>query len=481
MAAGAIKKLADHELRKLNRSKVQADPPADIYECIARYSPSLDPPYHLDPYVQVLHRAIREGDVEAVVHAPPQHGKTIVGKHALIYAAIARPGLRHIYSTYNHFRALAIRNQVKRLAEEAGLDPHSRDAELELAGGTIIQFCGTGGSLTGFPCDGLHLCDDPIKDRAEANSKTKKDAKWDWWCDVAETRRHPGSSAVMMHTRWAQDDPAGRLIDNESWPYIRMPAVCDSPDDPLGRSMGDALWPQRRPADFFDKAQRNPITWASVYQGHPRPPGDSLFQGVHYYERRQLPTVGYSTAYGADLAYTAKTSADWSVLVCARVTPDGWVYITNVVRKQLGQSKFAGIIRPIVNGSPGPCLFFGATTERGAAQLMRETIPTFMFARAAADKFVRAQPTAEELWNPGKVLVPDPDEPGAPQWVHDFVLEVSTFTGLGDAHDDQVDALAALGTLVLRGVAYKHAQKVNKELRQRLRFKGRGNATSATR
>ena len=56
---------------------------------------------------------------------------------------------------------------------------------------------------------------------------------------------------------------------------------------------------------------------------------------------------------------------------------------------------------------------------------------------AKGDKFVRAQPVAA-AWNAGKVLVPR----NAP-WVDAFLSELASFTGLGDAHDDQVDALAS--------------------------------------
>ena len=395
---------------------------------------------------------------------------TEIAKHAFIYAGIERPGLRHIYSTYNHFRALSIRNQIMRLAHEAGLDPHSRDAELEFSGGTIIQFVGTGGSLTGFPCDGLHLCDDPIKDRAEASSKVKRQAKWDWWQDVAQTRRHVGSSAVMMHTRWHEDDPAGRLI-KDGWEYLRLPAICDDEaNDPLGRKLGEALWPAMRPLEFLEQFRRNIITWSSLYQGHPRPVGDTLFQGVYYYD--QLPVNGYANVYGSDLAYTAKTSADWSVLVCGRVFEDN-IYITNVIRKQLGQDKFMHVIRPVINSASGPCLWFGSTTERGVAQLMRESIPTFMFAQATADKYVRALPTAEQLWNKGRILLPSSEEGKAPLWVDPFVNEVVTFTGQGDEHDDQVDALAAMGAIVLKGLAFK-GQNINDQLKQRFKLGLRG-------
>ena len=51
-------------------------------------------------------------------------------------------------------------------------------------------------------------------------------------------------------------------------------------------------------------------------------------------------------------------------------------------------------------------------------------------------KFTRAQ-TAVAAWNDGRIRVPLQ----AP-WVAPFLREVQAFTGVGDEHDDQVDALA---------------------------------------
>ena len=59
---------------------------------------------------------------------------------------------------------------------------------------------------------------------------------------------------------------------------------------------------------------------------------------------------------------------------------------------------------------------------------------------------MRATPTAELLWNPGKVFVP-----ANADWTEEFLEEVTQFTGMGDLHDDNVDALAALGDIFIRG------------------------------
>jgi phage terminase large subunit-like protein len=69
-----------------------------------------------------------------------------------------------------------------------------------------------------------------------------------------------------------------------------------------------------------------------------------------------------------------------------------------------------------------------------------------------ADKFTRAQP-ASAAWNGGRIRVPqreyDPKSKlvpvgSHPAWIAQMLDELQRFTGVGDRHDDQVDALVHL-------------------------------------
>lgn len=459
-----IRKVANKRLNKLQKAKAAGRVVSSLADVYRICSPHLDPPDHLGPYVQALEACALGGDpVELTFHAPPQHGKSEAAKHALIFAAIVRPGLRHAYATYNSERATKVRNEVARLALEAGLDPHTADGYLYLAGGTEIRFVGRGTALTGSPVDGMIIVDDILKDRAEALSPTIRDTCWDWFVDVAQTRRHPGSSAIVMNTRWSLDDLIGRLTQRWQWSFCRLAAECDSDDDPLGRALGEALWPAKRPSEWLQQHKRSPLTWASMYQGRPRPQGDALFQEPTYYDVLP-PHRGYRTLYGTDLAYTGKTRADWSVLIRGRLYQDGNLYITDVVRDQVQADVFTARMAAKVEIEPGPVLWFGNTIERGMAPLVQQQVKQFYCLLAAQDKYVRALPTAEKLWNPGKILVPR-----GRTWTNEFVQEITEFTGQEDPHDDQVDALAALGHLAIHGGMSAGVGELNRDLRKAMR------------
>lgn len=435
---------AERRHRILNKPRTQGEA-LGVVATMKRLSPRLSDPTHLKPYTDQLDKAI-ETDTRLVFHAPPQHGKTECAKHAFISWAMRAPGKEHAYGTYNEDRAISVMKKVKQLAFEAGLDPHSRKGELTLSGGTQIRFVGIGGGLTGNPINGVLVIDDPMKDRKDAESNVRREDAWDWVKDVAETRlsaqtlAHAGASVICMATRWHADDPSGRFIKEKGYPYIRLAAVCDSPDDPLGREIGDVLWPEEKPLEHLQRFMVNVYTWASLFQGHPRPRGDSLFKEPKWY--KNLPHhQPYRMGYGCDLAYTEKTRSDWSVLLQGRLYGED-LYLTGLLRAQKQAPEFTQLMKATVERAPGSVRWLCSGTEKGVAQFVQKSIPSFGYRIVSADKYVRATPTADTFWNSGHLFVPE-----KVTWANAYVDEMCSFTGVKDPQDDQVDATAAIGNL----------------------------------
>jgi len=411
-------------------------------------SPQLEYPEHLAPYNAAWERAQVE-PVKLCFSAPVQHGKTVTTMHGLVMYAKARPGSSNAYSTYNFDRACTIQREVERIAYSVGLAPRGRLGHLDLNNGSRIRFAGCGsGQLTGYPISGMHVIDDPISDREQAESVTQRQTIWDWFLSVAQTRRHPGSSVVVMMSRWHADDLIGRCIRELGWPYLRIPAVCDSDDDPVGREIGAELWPSQRPLSFLEEFMADVFTWSSLYQGSPRPRGDSLFSvDPCWYD--DLPAGGYRIAYGADLAYTESTRADYSVLLHGVLVPERGVFLTGIDRKQVQAPEFTAIMKAATQRRRGPILWYCSGTEKGVAQMVKRQAPLFRWRIVTADKYARAIPCAEKWWLAGKWHLPSKLGKGdkLPRWVTDYVDEMMAFTGVGDLHDDQVDASAALSWL----------------------------------
>jgi len=417
---------------------------SDIYECMARLSPRLHRPGHFGKYIDYLHTAVGGGH-RVVFSAPPQHGKTECTLHGLVWLAITHGDRRHAYVTYNDTRAKSVAKKVKRLLVRAGVQVTGTLSQLSLPGGGQILFTSIDGGITGEPVDGLAIIDDYVKNRTEADSARRREVVSEAYHEAIETRVHPGASIVVMATRWHPQDLSGELID-AGWESLNLPAFAEQ-GDPNGREAGDALFPAMWPVESLRAKKKNVLdfTWQALYQGHPRPRGGKVFHGATYYTT--LPSR-YKEAFGLDLAYTAKTSADWSVLLHLlredRHDMEPLYYIVRVDRARCEAPEFADIIRRRTSQRPSARVLWRASgTEKGAAQFLVQSGIRISVKRPPGDKLVSAT-AAAAAWNDGRVLVPSLDSfPDAATWLEPFLDIVGDFSGSGKEHDDDVDALGS--------------------------------------
>lgn len=376
---------------------------------------------------------------------------------AFLYWARYFPGKRHAYVTYNQTRSQEVAKFFQRIAAEAGFTVGGTLSIVELGNGTTIKFTSIEGGLTGYTVDGVCLIDDPIKGPGEARSPTTRRDCQEFWTAVGRARRHEGTSFVIMATRWHVDDLTGYLVNRADWRYINLKAIAEAKgendidadgrviSDPLKRKSGESLW-RRKPPEFFREERADRYWWSAMYQGEPVPIGGNVFGADPPYYR-ELPKDGYRGVFGLDLAYTAKTHADWSI--CAEIWsaphPDPKIgtafYVVNVQRKQVAAPDFALVLRTMQSTRPWRMIWYAAGTEKGSADFLKKQGLPIVVKPPKGDKFVRAQPVAA-AWNAGKVFLPDPFEFDVP-WLQAFRDCVQNFTGVGDAQDDDVDALAA--------------------------------------
>ena len=303
-------------------------------------------------------------------------------------------------------------------------------------GGEII-WTSIGGPLTGKGVKRLFV-DDPVKGRAEADSPAYREAAYAWFNAVAYTRLEPGGSIIVMATRWHPDDLSGRLIQ-QGWPVVNLPALSDK---------GEALWPARFDAAALTdiRTQIGEYDFASLYQGQPRAKGGKVFaEPTGWYDK--LPDNGYRISLGADFAYSSKTYADYSVgiVLLARSEHDQQrgnitrYYVADVIRKQVEAPVFRTDLAKQREAWKGTVTAFIGGTEKGVVDFLKTAGIPLNPLPATLDKFARAQPVAA-AWNAGDVLLPKSAK-DAP-WLDAFISELTAFTGVGDRHDDQVDALA---------------------------------------
>lgn len=88
------------------------------------------------------------------------------------------------------------------------------------------------GTATGFGAS-LLIIDDLIKNAEEANNELTKEKHWSWFTDTMLSRLEEGGKIIIIMTRWASDDLAGRALNHfkESGARIRHISMKALQDD----------------------------------------------------------------------------------------------------------------------------------------------------------------------------------------------------------------------------------------------------------
>lgn len=426
---------------------------SSLLDFVPAATQQLSRPNHLAPLAAVFEDS-EHAPVFALASTPPQHGKSTLVAHALVWLMLRHPGESFGYITYQNGKAYQVSREAQWIAERLGLRPEGTLHKWRLPNGSTCVFTGIGGSLTGEPISRFLVVDDPHKDRAEAESPVIRQRIYDWYKGVALDRLHPTASVLVISTRWHVADLYGTLLEDDParWRRVNLPALVAD---------GTPLWSSARSVDWLLQKRRDvgEYEWWSKWMGEPRPRGSNVFRDVHYYD--SLPDQ-YRVGVGADMAYTAKTSSSYSsyvVLACDSRGELPVFYVLDVARVHEDPPAFRKRLAALKARYPGALiLWYTSSTERGLADLLRKdpdsnrSIPIIPVV-ATADKFVRAQPFAA-AWNDGRVLLPSAAylerEQKSADWIPEFVSEVCSFTGVGDASCDQVDAGAAAHDLLAK-------------------------------
>lgn len=87
------------------------------------------------------------------------------------------------------------------------------------------------GTATGFGAS-LMIIDDLIKNAMEANNADTKEGHWDWFTNTMLSRLEEGGKIIIIMTRWASDDLAGKALEHfknigMKVRHIKMKAIQD--------------------------------------------------------------------------------------------------------------------------------------------------------------------------------------------------------------------------------------------------------------
>lgn len=81
------------------------------------------------------------------------------------------------------------------------------------------------GTATGFGAD-IIIIDDLIKSAEEAHNETTKEKHWSWFTDTMLSRLEEGGKIIIIMTRWASDDLAGRALEHYLEQGVKVRHIC---------------------------------------------------------------------------------------------------------------------------------------------------------------------------------------------------------------------------------------------------------------
>lgn len=172
-----------------------------------------------------------ESDEEImIVNEPPRHGKSrTVGN--LVEWVLGKDQTQKVMTgSYNETLSTMFSKNVRNSIQEIKADPYKPvfsdvfpgvfikkgDGAMNLwsLGGGYNNYLATSptGTATGFGCT-LMIIDDLIKLAIEANNENVKNGHWEWFTNTMLSRLEEGGKIIIIMTRWASDDLAGKALE----------------------------------------------------------------------------------------------------------------------------------------------------------------------------------------------------------------------------------------------------------------------------
>lgn len=174
---------------------------------------------------------LESDDKVMIVNEPPRHGKSrTVGN--LVEWILGRDNTKKVMTgSYNETLSTTFSKNVRNSIQEQKADryklvfsdvfPGTRikrgDGAMNLWSleGGYNNYLATSptGTSTGFGAD-IMIIDDLIKTADEAHNETVKEKHWSWFTDTMLSRLEEGGKIIIIMTRWASDDLAGRALEH---------------------------------------------------------------------------------------------------------------------------------------------------------------------------------------------------------------------------------------------------------------------------
>ena len=185
-----------------------------------------------------------EGDDEVlVINEPPRHGKSRTAGLLVEWVLGKNKTEKIMTGSYNETLSTMFSKNVRNSIQEVKADPYKvvysdvfPDSKIKQGDGAMNLWSLEGGynnylatsptgTATGFGCS-LMIIDDLIKNAEEAYNETVKQKHWDWFTNTMLSRLEEGGKIIIIMTRWASDDLAGRALDHYQEQGAKIKHIC---------------------------------------------------------------------------------------------------------------------------------------------------------------------------------------------------------------------------------------------------------------
>ena len=314
---------------------------------------SLMAPDFYQPDRQYLVRLCREfqafvesDDEVMIVNLPPRHGKSRTAGLLVEWVLGRDPSQKIMTGSYNETLSTMFSKNVRNAISEQKADlyipvyadvfPDTRikhgDGAMNLWSleGGYNNYLATSptGTATGFGAS-LMIIDDLIKNAEEANNELVKEKHWAWFTDTMQSRLEENGKLLIIMTRWATDDLAGRALEHYRKSGAKMRHVCMKALQDDGTMLCDAVLTKR---SYLAKtsAMGKEIA-AANYQQEPMDIRGRLYTRILTYTALPVDENGESLLqYLLCYTDTADEGSDYLCSICYGVY-NGTYYVLDVL------------------------------------------------------------------------------------------------------------------------------------------------------
>ena len=191
-----------------------------------------------------------EGDDDVlIINEPPRHGKSRTASLFVEWVLGNNQNEKIMTGSYNETLSTTFSKNVRNSIMEEKADKYKPvfsdvfpKAKIKRGDGAMNLWSLEGGynnylatsptgTATGFGAS-LMIIDDLIKNAEEANNENVKEKHWEWFTNTMLSRLEEGGKVVIIMTRWASDDLAGKVLEwcenkKKRYKHISMKALVD--------------------------------------------------------------------------------------------------------------------------------------------------------------------------------------------------------------------------------------------------------------